>query len=136
GRITVHLVDRTRRSQTIWEIQDQWRQALRTIPGLRSSRISEYGATPSSTTKAPLNIIVSGPDPQVISDLADQCLEALRGMPGLVDVRRNWYFDKTEYLVQVDPALARLYQTSPADVATELRMAVHGHPATMMRLEG
>jgi multidrug efflux pump subunit AcrB len=136
GQITIHLVDRTRRSQTIWEIQDRWREELRAIPGIRSSRISEYGATPSATTKAPLNVIISGPDAQVISLLGGQAIEALRGMPGLVDVRRSWYFDKTEYSVEIDPALARSYQTSPAEIATELRTAVQGLPATMMRLEG
>jgi multidrug efflux pump subunit AcrB len=53
-----------------------------------------------------------------------------------VDVRRSWYFDKTEYNVDVDPALARLYQTTPADVANELKAVVKGIPASSMRLKG
>lgn len=135
GRITVHLLDRTRRPETLWQIQDQWREELRVIPGIRSSRVSEYGATPMATTKAPLNVVISGPDAEVISSLADQSLEALRGVPGLVDVRRSWYFDKTEHLVEVDPALARFHRTSPDAVAAELKTAVQGQPASMMRLE-
>ena len=136
GKLTIHLTDRTRRKETIWEIQDQWRSALRKLPGVRSFRISEYGATPVSTTRAPLDIIISGPDSGVVSRLADQCLSALQGQPGLVDVRRSWYFDKTEYHVEVDPALARLYQTTPADVAAELKGAVKGMSGSSMRLEG
>ena len=136
ARLTVHLVDRTRREATIWEIQDQWRQELRHIPGVRTSRVSEYGATPMATTKAPLNVVISGPDAAVLSELADRCLDAMRGMPGIVDVRRSWYFDKTERVIDVDPALARYYHTSPAQVAAELKGAIHGVPAGMMRLEG
>lgn len=136
GKITVHLLDRTRRNETIWQIQDNWRAQLRTLPGIRSSRINEYGATPMATTKAPLNVIVSGADSRVVSALADECLEMLDGLPGVVDVRRSWYFDKVERVVEVDPALARLYHTSPTEIAAELMIGVKGVPASMMRLEG
>ena len=136
GKLTIHLVDRTQRSETIWQIQDKWRQALRQIPGVRSARITEYGATPLSTTRAPLDVIISGPDSEILSRLADQCMQAMKGLPGLVDVRRTWYFDKTEYHVNVDPDLAKFYQTTPADVAAELKAIVKGIPASPMRLKG
>jgi multidrug efflux pump subunit AcrB len=136
GKITIHLVDRKHRPETIWQIQDKWRRQLHLVAGVRSFRITEYGATPMSTTRAPLDIVISGPDPQVLSRLADRCLTALKGLPGLVDVRRSWYEDKTEYHVGVDPGLARLYGISPADVAAQLKGAVKGVKATAMRLEG
>ena len=136
GRLTIHLVDRTRRPETIWEIQDKWRRELSQIAGVRGFRVAEYGATPCGATRAPLDIVVSGPDSGVLSGLADRCIEALRGLPGLADVRRSWYIDKTEYQVQVDPALARLYETSPSEVAGELRGVIQGISATSMRLAG
>lgn len=136
GKLTIHLVDRTRRAETIWQIQDKWRRQLRRIAGVRSFRLTEYGATPVSSTRAPLDVIISGPDSRIISRLANQCLETLKGLPGLMDMRRSWYFDKTEYHVDVDPALARLYQTTPADVAGELKGVVKGIPASAMRLAG
>ena len=133
--ITVHLVDRTERADSIWEIQEKWRKKLRQIPGIKSYRVSEYGATPMATTKAPLNIIISGPDPKVLDKLADRSLQKLQGVPGLVDVRRSWYFDEKEYDINVDPALARVYGTSPEEVSGELKAALQGIPATRMRLE-
>ncbi len=136
ARLTIHLVDRKHRDETIWQIEDTWRAALRTIPGVRTFRVSEYGATPMSTTKAPLDVLISGPDSRVVDRLAVRCLAALRGLPGLVDVRRSWYLDKVEQQVVVDPLLARLYQTSPARVAAELKAAVRGVPASAMRLRG
>lgn len=133
-RLTVNLVDRTRRDETIWEIEELWREQLRQIEGVRTYRVSEYGATPVSTTKAPSNLILSGPDAKVLDRLADEVIRRLRGTPGLVDLRRSWYLDKEEVTVTVDPALARLYETSPQAVAFNLRAAVQGIPATQFRL--
>ena len=135
GKLVINLMNRTRRKETIWEIQDQWREDISRIPGVKSFRINEYGATPVSTTRAPLDIIISGPDNRILDRLANQCITKLKGISGLVDVRRSWYFDKPEYDIKVDSALARLYQTSPQEIATELKMMVKGISPTAMRLE-
>ncbi|HXK61770.1 MAG TPA: efflux RND transporter permease subunit, partial [Acidobacteriota bacterium] len=135
ARITVHLVDRTRRKETIWDIEQAWRDRLREIPGVRTFRVSEYGATPISTTKAPFNLILSGPDVQVLDRLADRVIQRLRGTPGMVDLRRSWHLDKDEIRVTADPALTRLYGTSPEQVAENLQAAVQGVPVTQLRLQ-
>ena len=135
ARITVYLVDRTQRTETIWEIQDAWRRELRRVPGIQDVRISEFGATPMATTKAPLDIVISGPDAEILSRLAEKVMARLKRLPGLVDVRRSWYSDEKERSVAVNPSLARLYGTSPARIARELQAVVQGVPATPMRLE-
>ncbi|MFP4191907.1 MAG: efflux RND transporter permease subunit [Candidatus Hydrogenedentota bacterium] len=131
---TVEMVDRTQRGQTIWEIMGDWREELRGLPGIKSFRISEYGAVPIPTTKAPLNFIISGPDPRVLDRLAEETLDRLRKVRGLADIQRSWHFDEKQVDVRVDPALASLYKTSPAAVAADLNAAVQGVPATSMRL--
>ncbi len=136
AKITVHLLDRKHREETIWHIEDKWRKGLLKIPGVRSFRVSEYGATPLSTTKAPLDIIISGPDTQVLNRLAQQCMASLKGLPGLVDVQRSWYTDKVEQDIRFDPALARLYQITPADATREMKAHIKGIAATQMRLKG
>ncbi len=136
ARLVIHMIDRMHRKETIWQIEDKWRAQLRVMDGVKDFRVSEYGATPLSTTKAPLDIIISGPDSHIVSRLADECIAKLTGLPGLVDVRRSWYFDKTENHVIVDPTLAKFYNTSPADIALQLKTAIKGIPATEMRLKG
>lgn len=136
GLVKVTLVDRTQRKDDIWKIQDQWREKLRRIPGIQEFTVAEYGATPVSTTRAPLDLIVSGPDPRVLDELAGDVLLALDGTPGLVDVRRSWRIDKSECRIEIDPDLAELYQLSPPAIATELQTAVKGIAATPMRLNG
>ena len=136
GKIKVILVDRLHRKQDIWQLQDVWRKRLEGTPGLRSLQIAEYGATPLSTTRAPLDVIISGPDPQVLDRLATDSLQALDGTPGLVDVRRSWHIDKRDCRIRIDPDLAAFYHSSQVDVARELKVAVKGATATAMRLDG
>jgi len=133
--ITVHLVDRTQRKKSIWEIEEIWREKLRQVRGIKNFRVSEYGATPMASTKAPLDIIISGPDPKILSRLADETMERLQGVRGLTDVRRSWHFDQKQVDVTVNPALARMYGTSPEEVSRQVSAAVQGVPVSSMRLE-
>lgn len=134
--LTVEMVDRTQRDLSIWEIEEIWREKLRQVPGLKSFRVSEYGATPMATTKAPIDIIISGPDAKILDRLADKTMRRLQGVRGLTDVRRSWYFDQQQVDVKVDPPLARLYGTSPEAVSRQVRAALNGILATSMRLDG
>ena len=132
--LNIDLVDRTERDKDIWEIQKMWRRQLRQIPGIQNFRISEYGATPVSTTKAPVDIVISGPKPQILDRLADEAIQKLEGVRGLTDVRRSWYYDEEERNIRVDPALARKYGTTSNRISRQLRAAVSGIEITSMRL--
>lgn len=135
ARMVIHLVSRLERKETIWDIEEQWREQIRRIPGIRDSRISEYGATPLSTTKAPLDIIISGPEQAVISRIADTCMKKIQSIPGLVDLRRSWYVEKKEFKIVFDPELTRRYGLTPALATRELQAAVKGLPSGTMRIK-
>lgn len=134
GRIKVKMVDRTQRDESIWEILESWKQDFQDIDGLRWSRLTEYGATPKATTKAPLDIIVSGPDPDILDGLAERVMASLEGTAGLTDVQRTWHIEKDVRHIIVDPLQAARYGTSAARVAIEASSAVDGKMATRLRL--
>ncbi len=134
--ITITLEDRKQRKMSIWEMETRWREGLRRIPGVRTFDVTEYGATPLSSTKAPLDLVINGPDQHVLDRLADRVMERLKGIKGLTDVRRSWYIDKAEQNIIVDPDLARFYNLNPAAIAQTLKTAVKGVPASSMRLQG
>ena len=136
AKLTLHLMPRNERDADIWQIEERWRQDLRRMQGVRTFRVSEYGATPVSTTKAPFDVIISGPDTRVLDRLADEALARLDAVPGLVDLRRSWYRDKSQQTVRIDPALARLHGTSVEEVAGALQTAVQGITVSTLRLEG
>ncbi len=133
--MTVNLVTRDRRKKTIWEIEDEWREKLRKIEGLRSFSVMEYGATPISTTKAPLDLVLYGEDLDVLDAMADGVMRRIIGVPGLLDVRRSWYRDKPQLEVVPDERLCKLYGVSTEEVARLVRLAVGGGIASYMRLK-
>ncbi len=133
--MTVNLVTRDRRKKTIWEIEDEWREALRKIEGLRSFSVMEYGATPISTTKAPLDLVLYGDDVNLLDKMADGVVRRIVGIPGLLDVRRSWYRDKPQLEIVPDERLCKLYGVSTEDVARLVRLAVGGGIVSYMRLK-
>ncbi len=134
--ITVYLVNRTRREADIWALMDRWRTAMDALPGVKGYTVSEFGATPISTTKAPLDIIISGPEAEVLDTLGERALAALAGIPGVQDVRRSWLRDKPEQIVEVDDESAQRLGLSTAETGRALAAAVDGVPAGDLRLTG
>ncbi|SFM99801.1 efflux RND transporter permease subunit [Thermodesulforhabdus norvegica] len=135
--LIVTLTTRDQRDRTIWEIEDEWREKISALPGIRSLQIYEYGATPMATSRAPIDLVVMGGHrAEDLSRAAARIMEKLEGVPGLVDVVPGWWLDKEEVHVRVDPRTARLYDVSPADVASALRAAVGGVPVSGLRLKG
>ncbi len=133
--ITANLVTRDKRKTTIWQIEDQWRKAIRKIAGIRSFTVLEFGATPISTTKAPFDFIIRGKNPIVLDKMANRALKKLKGTKGLVDVRRSWYRDKPEIEIIPDAEKCQYYGVSTKDVAEYIKFAVKGVPVSQMRLE-
>ncbi len=136
GKLKVTLVNRLMRKKDIWEIQKEWRKELAEFAELKSFQISEYGATPLSTTRAPLDIIISGQDVKVLDKLATKVLKVLDKTPGLMDVKRSWNIDKSNYTIKINQDFAQFYNVSQNDIAEELNIAIKGVPATKMRLDG
>jgi multidrug efflux pump subunit AcrB len=62
GQITVHLVDRFHRRASIWQIEDDLRARFRTVPGWKSVDVFDSGATPLSSIRASVDVMISGPD--------------------------------------------------------------------------
>ncbi len=134
--MTVHLVTRDKRKETVWQIEDRWRKKLRQIPGIRSFTVMEYGATPISTTKAPFDLVLKGEDTRVLDMMGYKILDNLKGAKGLVDVRRSWYIDKPEIDVVPNERLCKYYGVDSEKVANYIKFAVKGVANSFMRLEG
>ena len=136
AQLTVHMVPRTERSDSIWTIMDRWRTHLDSLPGVKSHTVMEYGATPISTTKAPLDIILSGTDPNGLDRLGRRVTDRLEGLPGVTDVRRSWFPDQPERRIRVDRERARRLGLDAETVGRAVQAAVDGLPAGDLRLQG
>ncbi|MFK5997118.1 MAG: efflux RND transporter permease subunit, partial [Rhodobacterales bacterium] len=69
GDLTLNLVDRFHRNRTVYDINAAIQRRLHAIPGLISSNVFIYGASPLSSIRANLDVMVSGPDPAVLDTI-------------------------------------------------------------------
>ncbi len=135
GNLTVHLTDRFHRQASIWDIEDQFRREFAQIPGLKSVDVFDFGATPLSTIRASVDVMLSGPDLQVLDRLGKDVEQRLRkNLRGATSVTRSWTLDSLEVQFVANPEKLALYQISPAAVAGQLAGAVRGMPSSVFRV--
>ncbi|MDQ6988089.1 MAG: efflux RND transporter permease subunit [Mariprofundaceae bacterium] len=136
GEITLNLVDRFHRQRSIYQINQGLRLRLLEIPGLVSSNVAVFGATPLSSILANVDVMISGPDPAVLDRLADQVMARLKHVHGLTGMERSWLGYSQRVNLNIDAARARLYGLAPADVAAQVAQAVGGASAGRIRVPG
>jgi multidrug efflux pump subunit AcrB len=133
--MNIRLKPRNERDISIWDINDKWRTEFELYPGIRDMMVTEYGATPMSTTKAPLDVIVSGPDIKILDKLADKVVKRLKLVKGVKDIRRSWYLDKTMFHIIPNNLLMAKYGITTQDIANETKFALKGGNAGTFELK-
>ena len=136
GNMTIHLVDRFHRRESIWQIEDQLRPEFRKIAGLKNVDVYDYGATAISSIKAPIDIMISGPDARIIDSIGNEIIEKLTKVRGLTGVSRNWTDDKKEIAFKVDMEKAGIYGMSPVTISQQIAAAVRGGVSSVFRVPG
>ncbi|NOZ93839.1 MAG: efflux RND transporter permease subunit [Acidobacteria bacterium] len=135
GSITVNFVDRFHRKETIWQIEDDLRRQFDEIPGLRHVDVYDYGATPLSTIKAPVDVMVSGPDLGTLDSIGRDIQRRLeQHLRGATSIGRSWRLDSQEAALELDPGQLARYGISPRAVTLQLGGAVGGLPASILRV--
>ena len=135
GSLTVRLVDRFHRSESIWQIEETLRQEFRTIPGLKYVNVYDFGATAMSSIKAPVAVMVSGPDRAVLNQVGEEIYKKMREVPGLTTVSRSWSYDKKEVIFTANKERCALYEISPLAVSRQIADAVRGTAASVYRID-
>ncbi|GBE13488.1 multidrug resistance protein MdtC [bacterium BMS3Bbin14] len=136
GSITAHFVDRFHRRQTIWQLEETIRQRAGKIPGITSLSVYDFGATPLSSIAAPVDIMISGPEPRVLAALAGEVQGRLKQVRGLTSVSRSWRIDKKEMLLSIDPQKAARFGMNPAAISAQIQQAIQGEGASILRVTG
>ena len=132
--VTVHLVDRFHRRQSMWEVEQSVLRGIRDIPGLRSPATFDYGATPLSTIRSTVDLMISGPDPRILADLQAEVVRRLNTVGGLTAVVPTWTMDRLEYRFLPDAERLAVYGIDAAAVAAQVGAQVKGLPATPFRV--
>ena len=136
GEVTLNLIDRFHRDRSLYEINESLRQRIRKIPGLISANVSVFGATPLSSIRANVDVMIKGPDPEILDNLANQVISRLQTIHGLTGIERSWQGHANKIELNVDPSLARLYGLSASSIALQVAEAVGGTSGGRLRVMG
>jgi len=135
GLITIHMVDRFKRSASIWDIEADLRGRFRELPGLKTVDVFDFGATALSSIRAPVDVMISGPDIEVLDRLGQDVERRLRRhLRDVASISRTWALDDQEITFTADPDKLALYGLSPAVLTAQLSAAVRGVPGSVLRV--
>lgn len=136
GVMTIHFVNRFEREASIWEIGRTLRAVFDDIPAFKVVHVYEYGATPLSAIAAPIDVMISGPDPAMLERLAEDVQQRLYKVQGMNTISKTWDTTKREIEVDIDEAAARRRGISYRQVADQLYAATTGTVAGHFRVRG
>ena len=136
GNITVNLVDRFHRKQSMWRIEDDMRGKILAIPGMKSLDVYDYGATPLSSIRSTVDVMVSGPDPQVLYGIGREIQRRVENVGGLKSVSLSWTTDKKEVNFSASREKCAVYGISPREIAAQVQASVQGGAASIFRIAG
>ncbi|MBW2305175.1 MAG: efflux RND transporter permease subunit, partial [Deltaproteobacteria bacterium] len=133
AQITVNLTPRTERTVTLWEVMGRLRSFMQDLPGVTLGTTKEKGGTARATTAAPIDVRLSGPDPEVLDHLGSEVLERIRTVPGLRDVYKNWALNTPETRVIIDHERAVELGLTGKAIAKLVYQAMEGWKVTNYR---
>ena len=136
GLITVHFIDRFHRKKSIWDIERELREKFLKIPSIKYVHVYDFGATPLSSIAAPIDVMISGPDPKVLDRLAEEVKRRLYKVKGLVSISRSWSLDKREIGLFLNFEKLTRYRISPIHLAETIKAAFSGAQASILRVPG
>ena len=136
GSLTLNLVDRFHRDLGQAQIEQRLRERILRIPGLISSSVSAFGATPLSSLRGSVDVMVSGPDPAVLDRLGKEVLARLETVGGLSALERTWRQGSTRWNLEVDDLLAKRFGLDRAMIAAQVGQAIGGVRAGELRIAG
>jgi len=138
GRVGVQLVDRAQRDRSSDEVADIIRRFAHTVPGIvrlnvrTGSSIAQF----MGMGAAPISIEVKGDNLDELERVAVAIRDAVREVPGAVDVELDLGDPKPEFHVIIDRERAAAMGLNTYTIASALRAHVYGVEATKLREDG
>ena len=125
--IYVRLTDPEQRTITQHEYMDIIRkEVLATLPKNLRVDVSVVPPFQGGGSAATIQYEISGPDLQKLQTYSNAMAEAMRAVPGAVDVDTSFIAGKPEVQVRIDREKAAALGVSVADIAVTLRTLVSG----------
>lgn len=123
----ITLSDKDKRSRTIWHIIDAiQKKSLATIPGIRRFQIKEMGSDVMASSQAPISILITGPDFNIVNKLSSEVADIAAKTPGMVQVATDWSMARPDWEIKVDPRRAAEVGLTPDQISQQAYYAMTG----------
>jgi multidrug efflux pump subunit AcrB len=118
--ITINAVNRFERTQSIWELEGIIREKLSRLEGVKRNDVYDFGATAVSTIKATVDVRLSSPVIEGLSEASHKVKKAIETVHGLTSVSTGWDRDFTEIALDIDENKALSYGLTPYSIAMQI----------------
>lgn len=123
----ITLSNKGDRKKSVWEVLDAVQaEAMASIPGLRRLQLKEMGADVMASSAAPIQLVVHGPDLQILSTLGEQVAAIARDTPGMHQVATTWSMNRPAYRLEIDVRKAAQAGLTPEEIAEEAYYGLGG----------
>ncbi len=120
--MTIIAVDRFHRNKTIWQLEEEIREELSKIVGIKKMAVFDFGATALSTIKAPLDVQFRSDSYQNLPKLADEAKKVLYNVRGLTTIMNSWDKEYQEAVIKIDENKALSYGITPFDIIMQIAL--------------
>ncbi len=118
--ITINAVNRFQRKKSIWQMENEIRDKLHELKGIKRADVFDFGATALSSIKAPLDIRVKSATFDTLPQKAKEIQKAISKIKGLTSTSISWDKDFSEIEVVVDKNRALSYGLTPFSIMAQI----------------
>ncbi len=118
--ITINAVNRFKRKQTMWQLEDVIRDKLSKTEGLKRNDVFDFGATALSSIKATVDARLSSPYVDGLPAASHKVAKAIEKVKGLTSVSTSWDKDFMEVELDIDENKALSYGLTPYQIAMQM----------------
>ncbi len=118
--ITINAVNRFQRKKSIWQLEEEIRDKIASLEGVKKNDVFDFGATALSTIKAPLDIRIKASDYENLPQKAKEILNSIKNIKGLTSISQSWDMDFKEIIIDIDKNKALSYGITPYQIASQI----------------
>lgn len=124
----ITLSDKGARARSVWQVIDSvQREAMRRFPGeIRRFQIKEMGSDIMASSQAPISVLVTGPDLNILDKLGQQVATVASKTPGLVQVSTDWTMGLPSKELKIDRRKAQEFGLTPQMISDQLYYSLRG----------
>ncbi len=120
--MTIIAVDRFHRKKTLWQLENEVRNKLAELQGVKKLAVFDFGATALSTIKAPLDVQFRSDNYENLPKLAHEAEKLLYHVRGLTTIKTSWDKDFLEARVIIDNNKALSYGVTPLQILSQIAL--------------